>query len=181
LAAVERCRANGVTPELSFMLAPPHDPEGETEKTFDFIRAIKKLHPGSEIMLYVHTPLPPARSGAPARRTPRPAAPLRDLRGEPFAFPDSADGWAEPRWLDYWCHRNAPWVSPSLRRRIIDFSTVLACRYPTITDVRSPRWGKVALRALASWRYRFGRYGNPWELDVSKRFVKLWDPRVSGL
>jgi radical SAM superfamily enzyme YgiQ (UPF0313 family) len=181
LAAVERCRANGVTPELSFMLAPPHDPEGETEKTFDFIRAIKKLHPGSEIMLYVHTPLPPTRSGAPARRTPRPAAPLRDLRGEPFAFPDSADGWAEPRWLDYWCHRNAPWVSPSLRRRIIDFSTVLACRYPTITDVRSPRWGKVALRALASWRYRFGRYGNPWELDVSKRFVKLWDPRVSGL
>jgi hypothetical protein len=25
------------------------------------------------------------------------------------------------------------------------------------------------------------RYGRPWELDASQRFIKLWDPRVSGL
>ena len=31
LAVVEKCRSNGVIPELSFMLAPPQDPEGETE------------------------------------------------------------------------------------------------------------------------------------------------------
>ena len=29
LAAIEQCRNHGVTPELSFMLAPPQDPEGE--------------------------------------------------------------------------------------------------------------------------------------------------------
>ena len=68
-----------------------------------------------------------------------------------------------------------------MRRRIRDFTTVLGCRFPTITDVRSPYWGKSALRALASWRYRFQRYESPWELDFSKRFIKLWDPRVSGL
>ena len=38
LEAVEKCRSHGVIPELSFMLAPPRDPEGETEKTFEFIR-----------------------------------------------------------------------------------------------------------------------------------------------
>jgi anaerobic magnesium-protoporphyrin IX monomethyl ester cyclase len=55
LAAVETCLGHGVVPELSFMLAPPQDPEGETEKTFDFIRAIKHVHPETEIMLYVYT------------------------------------------------------------------------------------------------------------------------------
>ena len=45
LEAVEICRSNGVIPELSFMLAPPQDPEGETERTFEFIRHIKRLHP----------------------------------------------------------------------------------------------------------------------------------------
>jgi len=44
LAAIEQCRSHGVVPELSFMLAPPQDPEGETEKTFEFIRVIKRLH-----------------------------------------------------------------------------------------------------------------------------------------
>jgi anaerobic magnesium-protoporphyrin IX monomethyl ester cyclase len=37
------------------------------------------------------------------------------------------------------------------------------------------------LSALAAWRYRFRRYGQPWELDASQRFIRLWDPRVSGL
>jgi len=39
-AAIEQCRSHGVIPELSFMLAPPQDPEGETERTFEFIRSI---------------------------------------------------------------------------------------------------------------------------------------------
>ncbi len=40
------------------MLAPPQDPEGETEKTFDFIRMIKRVHPATEVMIYIYTPLP---------------------------------------------------------------------------------------------------------------------------
>src|SRR6202011_3665547 len=38
LAVADLCRRNGVIPELSFMVAPPQDPEAETERTFDFIR-----------------------------------------------------------------------------------------------------------------------------------------------
>jgi anaerobic magnesium-protoporphyrin IX monomethyl ester cyclase len=180
LAAVEKCRSHGVIPELSFMLAPPQDPEGETEKTFEFIRLIKRMHPGTEIMLYVYTPLPPP----PGNKNPaaaRAAIELRDCRGEPVTFPAIADEWAEPQWLSYWCHGDAPWLSERLRQRIRDFTTVLGCRFPTVTDIRSPSWGKSALRALASWRYRYGRYDRPWELDFSKRFIRLWDPRVSGL
>ncbi len=180
LAAVEKCRSNGVIPELSFMLAPPQDPEGETERTFDFIRHVKRLHPGTEIMLYVYAPLPTG-PGPKIPQVERALGALRDSAGRPIEFPKTADEWAEPQWISYWCHTDVPWLTPRLRARIRDFTTVLGCRFPTATDVRSPYWGKSALRALASWRYRYQRYGKPWELDFTKRFIRLWDPRIAGL
>jgi anaerobic magnesium-protoporphyrin IX monomethyl ester cyclase len=167
LEVVERCRSEGIIPELSFMLAPPEDPEGETEKTFEFIRLIKRMHPATEIMLYIYTPLPPS--------------PLHDCDGRPLEFPTTADEWARPEWVDYWCHKDAPWLSERLRQRILDFTTVLGCRFPTVTDIRSPPWAKSTLRALASWRYRFQKYHRPWELDLSKKLVRLRDPRASSL
>ena len=180
LEAVEKCRSNGVIPELSFMLAPPQDPEGETERTFDFIRHVKRVHPRTEIMLYVYAPLPagPGSRNLPVERS---IAALRDGDGGPLVFPATAHEWAEQKWLTYWCHTDTPWITPQLRSRIRDFTTVLGCRFPTITDVRSPTWGKATLQALAAWRYRFERYGRPWELDFSRKFIRLWDPRVSGL
>ena len=180
LQAVELCRSNGVIPELSFMLAPPQDPEGETELTFEFIRHIKRLHPQTEIMLYIYAPLPPAPGGN-NLQVERTVSTLRDSDGGQLLFPATADEWAEQKWVTYWCHTDTPWLTPRLRQRISAFTTVLGCRFPTITDVRSPSWGKAGLQALASWRYRYQRYGRPWELDFSRKFIRLWDPRVSGL
>jgi hypothetical protein len=37
------------------------------------------------------------------------------------------------------------------------------------------------LRTLAAWRYHAARYDRPWELNFSKKFIRLWDPRVSSL
>jgi anaerobic magnesium-protoporphyrin IX monomethyl ester cyclase len=45
LAAIEACRGHGVVPELSFMLAPPQDPEGETEKTLGCSVALRAPAP----------------------------------------------------------------------------------------------------------------------------------------
>jgi anaerobic magnesium-protoporphyrin IX monomethyl ester cyclase len=180
IEVVEKCRSHGVVPELSFMVAPPQDPEGETEKTFDFIREIKRIHPPTEIMIYVYTPLPPSHAENKVLKA-RSSTPLRDTEGRPVAFPTTADGWAEPKWVDYWCHKNAPWLTERLRRRILDFTTVLGCRFPTITDIRSPPVAKSVLRTLASWRYRYRKYDRPWELNVSKKAVRLRDPRVSSL
>jgi hypothetical protein len=180
LEAVELCHRNGVIPELSFMLAPPQDPEGETERTFEYIRHIKRIHPATEIMLYVYAPLPPA-AGVRDAHVERVVAGLRDSMGTPFAFPTTADGWAEPRWQAYWCHTDTPWLTDRLRQRIRDFTTVLGCRFPTVTDVRSPPWGRTALRTLASWRYQYRRYRGPWELEVARRLIRLWDPRLAGL
>ena len=180
LAAIEACRGHGVIAELSFMVAPPNDPEGETEKTFDFIRLIKRRYPETEVMIYVYTPVPPGPDRAEPAVT-RSMAQLRDCAGEPVVFPSSPDEWAEPLWHGYWCHSQAPWLSERLRTRIRDFTTVLGCRFPTVMDVRASQWGKLALRGLASWRFRYGKYGQPWELDLCKRLISLRDPRVLSL
>jgi anaerobic magnesium-protoporphyrin IX monomethyl ester cyclase len=181
LEAVEVCRGHGVTPELSFMLAPPQDPEGETEKAFEFISLIKRRYPDVEIMIYIYTPLPAPAGATSHIATVRATSELLDASGRPVVFPDSADGWAQPQWLAYWCHKNAPWLSQRLRRRISDFETVLGCRFPTVIDVRSSTWGKSALAALASWRFRYRRYNRPWELDLSKKLVRVRDPRALSL
>jgi radical SAM superfamily enzyme YgiQ (UPF0313 family) len=180
LAAIEACRGHGVTPELSFMLAPPQDPEGETEKTLEFIHLIKRRYPETEVMIYIYTPLPP-NPDSPAVTLARATSELRYSSGEPVIFPATADEWAQPSWHAYWCHSGAPWLSAPLRRRIRDFTTVLGCRFPTIMDIRAPSLGKTALRALASWRYAYRKYHRPWELDLCKRMIGLHDPRVLSL
>jgi radical SAM superfamily enzyme YgiQ (UPF0313 family) len=180
MEAIEACRAHGVIPELSFMLAPPQDPEGETQRTFEFIRMIKRVHPATEVMIYIYTPLP-QRPGSKYTAAVRLQNEMRDCAGRPVVFPQTADEWAQPQWLGYWCHQDAPWLSARLRRRIVDFTTVLGCRFPTVMDIRASAWGKSALRALASWRYRFQRYNDPWELRVSRKLIRHWDPRVMSL
>jgi hypothetical protein len=180
LAVADLCRRHGVIPELSFMVAPPDDPEGETERTFEFIREVKRVNPHAEIILYVYTPVPP--ESLPARARVRAAAvPLRDLNGDPVRFPQTPEGWTEQKWVEYACHANAPWMSERLRRRISNFVTVLGCRFPTVQDVRARPWTKSALRALAAWRYRFRRYDRPWELALSQRLIRIADPRVTGI
>jgi radical SAM superfamily enzyme YgiQ (UPF0313 family) len=177
---VELCRRHGVIPELSFMVAPPENTEEETEHTFEFIRELKRINPQSEIVVYIYTPLP-ERSRHEKDRARRPAPPLLDLDGEPVVFPQTAEEWAQPRWVDYTCHADAPWLDDRLRQRIHDFVTVLRCRVPTVQDLRSPPWAKRGLSAMAGWRYRRGRYDRPWELELANRLVRLRLPQVSGL
>jgi len=178
LEVAELCRRNGVIPELSFMVGPPEDPESETERAFDFIRRVKRVNPQSEIIVYVHTPLPPTAVPN-SHRLKLPA--LLDVHGDPVVFPTTPEEWTERRWVDYACHADAPWLTDRVRRRIRDFVTVLRCRFPTVQDTFAPRWGKAALRTLAKWRYSLARYDAPWELHASQRLIKLLDPRATSI
>jgi anaerobic magnesium-protoporphyrin IX monomethyl ester cyclase len=180
LEVAELCRRNGVIPELSFMVAPPENTEEETELTFEFIRELKKINPESEIIVYVYTPLPES-SKHEKDRGKRASTPLLDLNGEPIIFPKTPEEWMQPQWVNYACHADAPWLTDKLRRRIHDFVTVLRCRYPTVQDLRSPRWAKRSLSTMASWRYQQRRYDRPWELNLANKLVRLRMPQVSGL
>ncbi len=150
LEAVEICRANGVIPELSFMLAPPQDPEGETERTFEFIRHIKRVHPQTENHALHLCARCRRHPGVRIPRLSARSAPCVTLMVSRWYFRTRQKSGHGDEWVTYWCHTDTPWLTPRLRARIRDFTTVLGCRFPTITDVRSPSWGKATLQALAS-------------------------------
>ena len=183
LAVARRCREYGVIPEFSFILGGPEDPEGEIERTFAFIRRLKRLHPECEVILYFYSPTP-QRDPASVERSRRDEARLPVLAtygpsGPPL--PTTPEEWTEPRWVSYVCHQDAPWLSPKLRQRVADFATVLACRFPTVQDHRTPRWSKLFLRQLAGWRYATARYRHPWELRLARRLIPLRQPERDSL
>ena len=167
------CRDHGVIPEFSFIVGGPEDPEGEMERTFRMVRKLKRLHPRSEIILYVYTPTPQKSSGT-GLQTPQPA-------GRHVALPETPEEWAQAEWVDFVCHRNAPWLTGRNRRRLRDFRTVLAARFPTLQDERLPSWGRSLLQGLASWRWESGIYVQPIELRVASRLLRLRRPERESI
>jgi radical SAM superfamily enzyme YgiQ (UPF0313 family) len=177
-----RCREYGVIPEFSFVLGGPEEPEGEVEKTFLFIRRLKEVNPQCEIILYFYSPTPqrePLRDSAPTSGPRLPV--LRTYGPTGPALPTTPEEWAEPRWVSWACHQDAPWLTPRLRQRVRDFARVLGCRFPTVQDYRTPPWGKAVLRGLAHWRYASQRYDRPWELALASKLIPLREPQNQGL
>jgi radical SAM superfamily enzyme YgiQ (UPF0313 family) len=176
------CHENGVVPEFSFVLGGPEDPEGEIEKTLDFIKRLKAIHPACEVVLYFYTPTPRREARSAHTEEMGVRLPVQERYGPAGPeLPTTPEEWTEARWIEFVCHQDAPWLTPRLRQRVRDFATVLGCRFPTVQDHSTPPWGKALLRSLASWRYAAGRYGNPWELRLAKRLVPLRVPQAESL
>ncbi len=177
-----RCRAHGVIPEFSFVLGGPEDPEGEIEKTFEFIKKLKAIHPTCEVILYFYSPTPQRVPAWTERERSSARIPvLRTYGPDGPALPTTPEEWTETQWIDYVCHQDAPWLTPALRQRVKDFSKVLYCRFPTVQDYTTPRWGKTLIRRLAGWRYTTCRYGKPWELDLARRLIRLREPQRDSI
>jgi len=182
LEVAARCREYGVIPEFSFVLGGPEDPEGEIEKTFRFVRKIKALHPASEIILYFYSPTPQVDRVS-LRKTPGVAhLPVLTTYGPSGpALPTTPEEWTEARWVSWVCHEDAPWLRPETRQRVMDFARVLAWRFPTVQDYRTPAWGKAVLRNVSRFRYATERYSNPVELKIGQRLLGLRDPKSESL
>lgn len=181
LEVAARLRENGVTPEFSFVLGGPEDPEGETEVTLDFIRRLKRAHPTCEVILYFYSPTPQRDPRALAREAALRPPVLAHYGPSGPALPTTPEEWTEPRWVRYVCHQDAPWLSSRMRRRVKDFARVLECRFPTVQDHRTPPWQKNVLRELARWRWATKIYGRPLELDLARRHIPIRQPQVEGL
>ena len=182
LAVARLCREHGVVPELSFVLGGPDDPAGEVERTLTFIKRIKQIHPECEVVLYFYSPTPRREAASAATEASGLRLPVMDTYGPGGPpLPTTPLEWTQPRWIDYVCHQDAPWLTPRLRRRVRDFATVIGCRFPTVQDAAMPRWGRTVLRNLARWRYSSGRYGNPWELELARRLLPLREPGRESL
>src|SRR5262249_25453687 len=58
LQMAERIRTFGITPEFSFVIGNPHEPDRDLRDTMAFIRRIKQLNPQSEIIIQHYSPTP---------------------------------------------------------------------------------------------------------------------------
>ena len=170
LALAARMRRYGIIPELSFVLGCPPDPEADVDRTFGFIRRLKRINPATEIILYTYTPVP-LDGGLYAA-----------ARESGFAFPQTLEEWATPGWQQLSMRRgdNIPWVRGDIRQRIRNFERVINAYYPTVTDARLTGLRRLLLRAAGAWRYALEWYDAPYELRALHRLMQYQRPETTG-
>ncbi len=170
LELAARMRGFGVTPEFSFVLGNPPDPEADIENTLAFVKQVKEKHPEAEIILYQYTPVPVAGE-------------LLDAASRTgFLFPRTLDEWTSPEWSEVSRRRSdrLPWIAPRQRRRIKNFERVLNAYHPTTTDPTLAGWRRAVLRAFSAWRYRTGFYAAPVELRALQKIFRYQRPETAG-
>jgi hypothetical protein len=170
LELAARMKRFGIVPEYSFVIGSPPDPFGDMATTFEFIRAVKRVNPATEIILYTYTPIPADNdlSAAAARRG--------------FAFPKTLEEWASDAWRQHSMRRGqgVPWLDGSVRRSVRNFERVLNAFYPTITDRRLTPARRALLRAVSAWRYALKVYSAPLELRALHRLMHYQRPETTG-
>ena len=87
--AQERLRAQGTSASSGDAQSAAPAP-GVLSRFRGYIRRIKAMHPATEIMLYINTPLPPRKHALNGLR------PINIGVPQDLQFPASADGWAAP-------------------------------------------------------------------------------------
>lgn len=170
LTMARRTRQFGIIPEFSFVVGNPNDPERDTRETLRFIRKIKRINRDAEIIVQHYSPTP--------------------QRGEMYggvenrmSFPDNPGEWATKRWMDFTLRIDigAPWMKQKTKKLIDNFEIVVASRWPTVQDIRAPRWSRVLLQTLSAWRYALQIYRFPFELEMANRFIQLRKPKRESL
>jgi radical SAM superfamily enzyme YgiQ (UPF0313 family) len=170
VTVAKRIRQFGIIPEFSFVIGNPRDPERDTSETLAFIRKLKQINPKSEIIIYHYTPVP--------QRT----AMYGNIDGQ-VSFPTSLDEWATKRWMDFTLRidPNTPWLRRRTKNLIDNFETVISSRWPTVQDIRAPRWSRALLKTLSFWRYAARVYAHPKELQWAQQFITLRKPKQESL
>ena len=160
----------GIIPEFSFVVGNPKDPERDTRETLQFIRKIKRLNRQSEIIIYHYTPVPQRTSM------------YGDVDGK-ISFPTTPEEWATQRWMDFTLRIDpkTPWLKRKTKKLIDNFEVVISSRWPTVQDIRAPRWARLLLKTLSSWRYLLRVYAAPRELRWAHQFINLRKPKEESL
>jgi len=171
----ERLKKFDIIPEYSFVLGTPAPTPEEVEAQIDFeikfIKKIKKINPGTEIVLYTYSPV--ATEGS-------------DLYNQAlekgFRFPQTLEDWISPAWENFDMRKNplTPWLTPMMIDKIRNFETVLNGYYPTITDIRLSNFKRKAIHLLAGLRYKINLHRYPYEIKLLQRMWKYRQPEIQG-
>jgi anaerobic magnesium-protoporphyrin IX monomethyl ester cyclase len=165
-----RIRQFGITPELSFVIGNPNEPDHDADQAMAFIRRVKQVNPDAEIVVQHYTP------------TPHPDGMYGGINGK-LQFPGSPEEWASERWYNFTTRADPalPWLPRRTKRRIDAFEKVLECRWPTVQDVSLSPAARAIMKSFASWRYSLGVYSWPFELELVQKILKPRRPKVESV
>ncbi len=170
-----RLKQFDIIPEYSFVLgmpaATPEKVEEQIDFDIDFIKKIKTINPGTEIILYVYSPVPTEGSEL-----------YKEVLANGFSFPKTLEDWASPAWQNFDLRKNplTPWLRAEMIDKIKNFETVLNGYFPTVTDIRLGQWKRNIIKLVSGLRYKVNFYQKPYEIKLLHRVWKYRQPEIQG-
>jgi anaerobic magnesium-protoporphyrin IX monomethyl ester cyclase len=166
----EVCRAYHVQSEFSFVMGShPTKTEEDTDATIDLMYELERVNLRSQMHPFLYTPVP--------------FGTIYDRAVEGgLHYPKDLDAWTTHEWSQYALRRNphTPWLTPRLRRKIVNFRAVHQAYYPKTNDRHVARWKSRVLRLFSSWRYRRRFFAGAYELRVLLRLLLNPAPKHQG-
>ncbi|MGZ3900607.1 MAG: B12-binding domain-containing radical SAM protein [Bacteroidia bacterium] len=175
LRFAERISKFDIIPEYSFVLGMPGKNVEEVNRQIDediaFIKKIKAANPGTEIIIYVYSPVPTKDSELYTR-----------ILNSGFSFPEKLEDWVSPVWENFDLRKNplTPWLKPYMIDKIRNFETVLNGFYPTVSDIRFSSYKKNFIKLYSSPRYKLGFYDYPYGIKALQKIWQYRQPEIEG-
>lgn len=171
----ERLKKFDIIPEYSFVLGTPaptlEQVQAQIDFEIDFIKKVKQVNPRTEIVLYTYSPVPTEGSTL-----------YKQVLAQGFKYPQTLEDWISPAWENFDMRKNplTPWLTAEMIDKIRNFETVLNGVYPTVTDIRLSQVKRVAIKLIASLRYKANLYQYPYEIKLLQKVWKYRQPEIQG-
>ncbi len=172
LELARRLKPYGIVPEFSFVLGNPAAPRQDIEASIELIRRLKAISPECEIILYLYDPEPFEGSEL-----------WKSAQKSGYGMPSTLEAWEAGAEGLFQLRRagKTPWLSAADVRRVRAFETVLAGRFPGVSDIRLGTTRRRILQLLAAPRYRFRFYRAPLEISLALKLSRLRRVEQEGL
>lgn len=171
----ERLKKFDIIPEYSFVLGTPAPTQEQVQSQIDFeidfIKKVKAVNPKTEIVIYTYSPVPTEGSEL-----------FKQVMKSGFRFPETLEDWISPAWESFDLRKNplTPWLTPEMIDKIRNFETVLNGVYPTVTDIRLNMIKRMAIKLVATMRYKASMYHYPYEIKLLQKVWRYRQPEIQG-
>ncbi|WP_432326479.1 B12-binding domain-containing radical SAM protein [Mucilaginibacter sp. P25] len=171
----ERLKKFDIIPEYSFVLGTPAPTQEQVQSQIDFeidfIKKVKAVNRKTEIVIYTYSPVPTEGSEL-----------FKQVMKSGFRFPETLEDWISPAWEAFDLRKNplTPWLTPEMIDKIRNFETVLNGVYPTVTDIRLNMIKRMAIKLVATMRYKASMYHYPYEIKLLQKVWRYRQPEIQG-
>lgn len=172
----ERMAEFGITPDASFTLGYPENPERDVRLSLEIARTIKRIVPSAVFVLNTYTPY---------ESTPL----FADAVAHGLRTTSSLSDWESEQWRNFGFRKKiTPWMTDDIDRMIRDFETVAGTAFFLEEDLY--RFKGVAMRgrsirsamvALAERRWKNATSRFPYEVRAARRLFFLMNPKLNDM